>query len=192
MHVSKGMTPLAVTAVAAALLAVAACEQPNGVATQDGQDGTAIVKTHPQGWVGCNAGEKFTGGGRVDDPAVGKVTFGFNIHADDCGASGLKGELQVVYHQTQTLNHSLTVEHFASFPSDQGGSCGEWDGTVRQKDVFAGSGWTDHHYFIQVCDNGEPGHGVDTFMFQIDDAGDGTHNNVGPITLTGGNIQAHK
>lgn len=186
MHVVKGMAP---AAVAAALLVIAACEQPNAA---DPQKAVAVART-PDGWVGCNAGEKFTGGGRVDPPGVGKVTFGFNIHAPDCGASGIKGELQVVYHETQTLNHSLTMEHFASFPDSQGGQCGEWDGTLRQKDVFAGSGWTDHHYFIQVCDNGEPGHGVDTFLFTIDDAGDGTHNNVMPaIVLTGGNIQAHK
>lgn len=185
MHVVKGMAP---AVVAAALLVIAACEQPNAVSPQKA---VSVTRT-PDGWVGCNAGGKYTGGGRVDPPGVGKVTFGFNIHAEACDSGAIKGELQVVYHETQTLNHSLTMEHFASFPDSAGGSCAEWDGTLRQKDVFAGTGWTDHHYFIQVCDNGEPGRGVDTFMFTIDDAGDGTHNNVMTTTLTGGNIQAHK
>src|SRR5690242_3080420 len=122
MHVVKGMAP---AAVAAALLVIAACEQPNAAGPQKA---VAVART-PDSWVGCDAGEKFTGGGRVDPPGIGKVTFGFNIHAPDCGAGGIKGQLQVVYHETQTLNHSLTMEHFASFPSDQGGKCGEWDGT---------------------------------------------------------------
>lgn len=186
MHVAKGMAP---AAVAVALLVIAGCEQPNAVNPQQSK---AVART-PDGWVGCDAGGKFTGGGRVDPSGVGKVTFGFNIHAEACDSGAIKGQMQVVYHATQTLIHSETMEHFASFPSAQGGSCGEWDGTARLKDVFAGSGWSDHHYTIQVCDNGEPGRGVDTFLFTIDNAGDGTHNNVLPaIVLTGGNIQAHK
>ena len=186
MHVVKGMAPVA---VAAALLVIAACEQPNAAGPQKA---VAVART-PDGWVGCDAGGKFTGGGRVDPSGVGKVTFGFNIHAEACDSGAIKGQLQVVYHATQTLIHSETMEHFASYPDPTtGGSCGEWDGTARVKDVFAGSGWSDHHYFIQVCDNGEPGHGVDTFEFTIDNAGDGTHNNVMTTVLTGGNIQAHK
>ncbi|HZH42273.1 MAG TPA: post-COAP-1 domain-containing protein [Gemmatimonadales bacterium] len=188
MHVVKGT---GLVAVAAALLVIAACEQPNAINLQKAGAVTRTGGT-PEGWVGCDAGGKFTGGGRVDPEGVGKVTFGFNIHAEACDSGAIKGQLQVVYHATQTLIHSETMEHFASFPSDKGGSCAEWDGTARMKDVFAGSGWSDHHYFIQVCDNGEPGHGTDTFMFTIDNAGDGTHNNVMTTTLTGGNIQAHK
>src|SRR6185437_33366 len=125
MHGVKGMAP---AAVAAALLVIAACEQPNAV---NPQKSVAVART-PDSWVGCDAGEKFTGGGRVDPPGIAKVTFGFSIHAPDCGAGGIKGQLPVVSHETQTLNHSLTMEHFASFPSDQGGKCGEWDGTLRQ------------------------------------------------------------
>lgn len=185
MHGKKGM---ALPAVAAALLVIAACDQPNSV---NPNKSVAVART-PEGWVGCDAGGKFTGGGRVDPSGVGKVTFGFNIHAEACDSGAIKGQLQVVYHETQTLIHSETMEHFASFPDDQGGSCAEWDGTARLKDVFAGSGWSDHHYFIQVCDNGEPGRGHDTFTFTIDNAGDGTHNNVMNEVLTGGNIQAHK
>lgn len=185
MHVSKGM---AGAAVAAALLVLAACEQPNAA---DPQGATTVART-PDQWVGCDAGGKYTGGGRVDPSGVGKVTFGFNIHADQCDQSAIKGQMQVVYHETQTLIHSETMEHFASFTNDQGGSCGEWDGTARVKDVFAGSGWSDHHYWTQVCDNGEPGRGHDTFTFTIDNAGDGIHNNVMGEVLTGGNIQAHK
>jgi hypothetical protein len=141
----------------------------------------------------CSAGEMFTGGGRVDPSGVGKVTFGFNIHAQGCADSGSKGQMQVVYHATQTLVHTLTTEQFASFPdSTTGGSCAEWSGTARLKDVLLGTGWSDHHYYTQVCDNGEPGRGADTFSFYLDDAGDGVHNNVIDATLSGGNIQAHQ
>lgn len=178
-------------ALAAAALVAAACQDTarNPVATAV----PTTVPFHPGGWVGCNAGGKFTGGGRVDVSGVGKVTFGFNIQSQACTDSTTKGQMQVVYHETQTLFHTLTMEKFATFPdSTTGGQCAEWSGTARMKDVFAGSGWTDHTYFTQVCDNGEPGRGHDTFSLYLDDAGDGTHNNVINAVLTGGNIQAHK
>ncbi len=173
--------------LAVAALVAAACERPTATV-----DGSNPVRLHPSSWVGCNAGGKYTGGGRVDPSGVGKVTFGFNIHAPFCADSGIKGQMQVVYHATQTLIHTLTMEKFATFPDSVGGQCAEWSGTARQKDVFAGSGWTDITYFTQVCDNGEPGRGHDTFSLYLDDAGDGIHNNVINAVLTGGNIQAHK
>lgn len=165
-------------------LVAAACERP-------AQSVDPAVR-RPEFWVGCNAGSKFTGGGRVDPSGVGKVTFGFNIHAGDCSGTDIKGQMQVVYHETQTLIHTLTMEKFASYTDSLRGECAEWSGTARLKDVFAGSGWSDHTYFTVVCDKAEPGRGADRFSFYLDNAGDGTHNNVIDEVLTGGNIQAHK
>ena len=169
--------------LAATLIAAAAC---------DGPAPARSVESQPAFWVGCFAGTKFTGGGRVDPEGVGKVTFGFNIHAPDCSGDNIKGDIQVVYHATQTLVHSLTEEHFASYQDPDRGACGEWDGTARVKDVYAGTDWTEHHYTVVVCDKAEPGQGADRISFYLDNAGDGTHNNVIDQVLTGGNIQAHK
>jgi hypothetical protein len=142
--------------------------------------------------LGCNAGRKFTGGGRVDPVGVGKVTFGFNIHAGDiCDPASLKGQMQVVYHETQTLVHTETMTHFSSFTDPVKGVCGEWSGEARVKHVSTGSDWHMHHYFTEVCDKAEPGRGADRLTFTLD--GDrGLHENVIEELLTGGNIQAHK
>jgi hypothetical protein len=144
--------------------------------------------------VGCIAGgRKFTGGGRVDPSGVGKVTFGFNIHGGElCDSVGtVKGQMQVVYHETQTLVHTLTMQHFSSFVDPVKGVCGEWGGTARVKHVFAGSDWHEHQYFTEVCDKDEPGRGADRLTFTLDGER-GLHENVMEEVLTGGNIQAHK
>ena len=141
-------------------------------------------------WVGCEAGGKYTGGGRVDPIDVGKVTFGFNVHAGDCDGTNIKGQIQVVYHETQTLVHSLSIDHFASFHDPERGDCGEFDGTARVKHVNAGSDWHEHHYTAVVCDAGEPGRD-DRFTFTLDGER-GLHENFFDEKLTGGNIQAHK
>lgn len=140
--------------------------------------------------VGCPEGTKFTGGGRID-PGGQKVTFGFNVHADDaCGA--IKGQLQVVHHPTKTKYHSTAITRFSSFPSPEGGVCGEWEGTVRVK--HGNGGWHPHSFFVEACDNGEPGSspgtGPDTFRVRVGGSGDG-HGDTGRTPLTGGNIQAH-
>ena len=169
-----------------AALAALACSDP--ATTADKAIGS------PDYWVGCVAGLRFTGGGRIDESGVGKVTFGFNVDGSDfCGGGAAKGQVQVVEHDMKVLIHSTSITRFSSFPdTTTGGQCGEWDGMARVKEVAAGTGWTDHHFFMQVCDNGEPGHGVDTFYLTVDGSGDGYLNNVLPTTLTGGNIQAHK
>src|SRR3989454_1071382 len=66
------------------------------------------------------AGERFTGGGRIDPPVAGKTTFGFNVDATDrCSSEGpIKGELQTVNHPTKTLIHSLTIDDFFEFFED--------------------------------------------------------------------------
>jgi hypothetical protein len=172
-------------------LVLAACASPDArLLTQE----NAVIGVGPveANHVGCVAGGKYTGGGRVDPDGVGKVTFGFNIHAGDCDRSEMKGNIQVVYHETQTLVHSLTEANFSSFVDPVKGQCGEWDGMARVKHVFAGGDWHEHHYFVEVCDKGEPGRGADRFSFYLQGAGDGVHNNVIEEILTGGNIQAHK
>ena len=175
-------------ALSAALLALA-CDPPSPMADQ--------ALPSPDFHIGCiSSGVRFTGGGRVDEPDIGKVTFGFNVDGRDaCASSGaIKGHVQVVEHTAQVLIHSDSITRFSSFTNSTGGQCGEWDGIARIKEVKGASNdWFDRHFFMQVCDNGEPGHGVDTIEVFIDGAGsDGQLNNVLEITLTGGNIQAHK
>ncbi len=149
----------------------------------------------PSFWSGgsgsCPAGEKFTGGGRIDPP-VGKTTFGFNVHAQDWCESGgpIKGELQTVYHPTQTLIHSLTIDDFFSFddPGGRGGRCAAFSGTARVKE---GNGsWVEKRFGAIACDNGEPGSspgtGPDRYGISLEGGQE-----TGVTDLTGGNIQAH-
>jgi hypothetical protein len=158
--------------------------------------------------------KKFTGGGRIDPPnpagggigvstMIGKVTFGFVVMADD-NCQPIRGQLQVNHHPSKTKFHAGTTssggsfDSFTSYPSREGGECGEWHGTIRVKH---GNGpWHDDHTFgVQVCDNGEgksPGTTArDTFWFRVDDVEGGTltfgHGDTDRTRLTGGNIQAH-
>jgi hypothetical protein len=188
VHAQRAIGSVAV-AVAAALVVSCADTTP----TRDQPSGLAAVETPPTLWVGCTAPNRFTGGGRVDPSGVGKVTFGFNVDGQDaCDSTGTaRGQMQVVYHETQTLVHTLTMEHFATFQDPSMGVCGEWSGTARVKHVSIGSDWHEHSYFAQVCDNGEPGRGVDRLTFTLDGER-GLHENVMDELLTGGNIQAHK
>jgi len=143
---------------------------------------------------------KFTGGGRIDPPPpgylstmVGKVTFGFNIHADaQCNV--LKGQFEIVHHPTQTKYHSVSFEHFDSFVNGQGGRCFHLFLTMRAK--HGNGDWHPHSVGVQACDNGEPGSspgtGPDWIWFKTLDGTDGGgHGDTGPTPLTGGNIQAH-
>ena len=178
----------AIAAMAAVSLAAACTDTPDGPAGPH----VAAVDLPPSFHVGCEAGRKFTGGGRVDPAGVGKVTFGFNVHGgDECDASSVKGQMQVVYHETQTLVHTLTMTHFSSFTDPVKGECGEFDGTARVKHVSVGGDWHEHHYFAEVCDKAEPGRGADRLTFTLDGER-GLHENVMAELLTGGNIQAHK
>jgi hypothetical protein len=150
--------------------------------------------------------KKFTGGGRIDPPnpapggsgvstMIGKVTFGFNIHADDqCNVT--KGQIQVVHHPSQTKFHSVSFTRFSSYQSPEGGECGEVHGAVRVKHIA--DSWHEHTFGMQACDNGEPGSspgGPDTFWWRVDDNPGGTatfgHGDTDRTRLTGGNIQAH-
>jgi hypothetical protein len=147
--------------------------------------------------VGCPDGLKFTGGGRIDADQSwatmrGKITFGFNIHADDACAP-IKGQLQVVHHPSQTKFHTVEITRFASYRNAAGNPCGEFAGTVRVK--HDNDDWHPHRFFTQFCDNGEPGSspgtGPDTFKFEITDNSTFGHGNSSTMKLTGGNIQAH-
>ncbi len=146
----------------------------------------------------CQAGSRFTGGGRID-PAAGKTTFGFNVDARDwCSSSTgtIRGELQTVYHPTHTLVHSLGIDAFESYASGrinpktgQTGQCAHFAGPARVKD---GNGpWNYNERFeATACDNGEPGsspgRGPDQYAISLSDG-----RSVPLTDLTGGNIQAH-
>lgn len=179
---------LSATAVVAAV-AVACSETPPAPSSPGIVAANAPMSHH----LGCNAGRRFTGGGRVDPSGVGKVTFGFNVNGEGiCDENGgVKGQMQVVYHETQTLVHTLTMDHFSSFVDPVKGECGEFDGTARVKHVSVGGDWHEHHYFAEVCDKAEPGRGADRLTFTLDGER-GLHENVMEEILTGGNIQAHK
>lgn len=190
MRNRRSLTTLTGLAAAAAMTWLVACER-------EAAQLAAPQLPKPAFHVGCPQGLKFTGGGRIDAVQSwatmrGKITFGFNIHADDA-CEPIKGQLQVVHHPTQTKFHTVSLDRFASFTNEQGGRCGEFTGTVRVK--HKNGGWHDHRFFTQFCDNGEPGSspgtGPDTFKFEItDDASEG-HGNSSTTKLTGGNIQAH-
>jgi hypothetical protein len=136
----------------------------------------------------CPAGERFTGGGRIDPPA-GKTTFGFNVDARDwCSREGgeIKGRVQIVYHPTHTRIQSITIDGFSSF--QDGGPCAHLSGTARVKD---GNGsWVQERFETVACDNGEPGsspsRGPDRSGGTLSDG-----RTTGVVALTGGNIQAH-
>ena len=144
----------------------------------------------PAFWEGCPGGTKFTGGGRIDVDGEEKWTFGFNLHADD-DCEGLKGQMEVNHHPTQTKFHSTEWTRFASF-EDGDGRCVEWSGVFRAK--HGNEDWHDHDASGDACDYGEPGSspgtGPDTFRFNASGS-DGSHVNTSRTELTGGNIQAH-
>ena len=107
----------------------------------------------------CAAGERFTGGGRIDPPVAEKTTFGFNLDARDFCASGggapIRGQLQTMNHPTKTLIHSLTIDDFSSIEDRDLGRCAFFRGTARVKE---GNGsWVPEHFTAAACDNGEPG-----------------------------------
>jgi len=174
----RGFVPGLVTAT----LLAAGCDRP---ATPAGpkpsfSDGTGL----------CTAGERFTGGGRIDPPVAEKTTFGFNVDATDrCSSEGpIKGELQSVNHPTQTRIHSLTIDAFSSFEVQDLGRCAFFGGTARVK--IGNGSWEEKPFGAVACDNGEPGsspgRGPDRYGISVEDVGD-----FGVPELTGGNIEAH-
>ena len=175
-----------VPGLAAATLLASGCDRP---ATPAGPK-----PSFSDGNASCAAGERFTGGGRIDPPGGNKTTFGFNVDARDWCASGgpIKGQLQTVWHPPHLLIHSLTIDpsSFSSFddPEGRGGRCVLFGGTARVKE---GNGsWVQEGFGALACDNGEPGSGPalgpDRYDIELDD-GRGS----GVVDLSGGNIQAH-
>lgn len=174
-----------VASLAALVLLVTACEEPVSPAS---------LSLTPNFWVGCVAGEKFTGGGRADTDRAGKVTFGFNVHGEGCDGGTIKGQFQADFHETSTKIHSTEIWSMASFSDPERGDCAEFDGMARIKD---GNGpWTDHRFWVIVCDNGEPGD-TDRISIYLDDSdygnppAPGSHSYLTDELLTGGNIQSH-
>ena len=140
----------------------------------------------------CAAGERFTGGGRIDPPVAEKTTFGFNLDARDFCASGagtpIGGQLQTVNHPTKTLIHSLTIDDFSSIEDPDFGRCAFFSGMARVKE---GNGsWVQEHFTAAACDNGEPGsspgRGPDRYGIRLEEE----NRETGVTQLTGGNIQA--
>ena len=177
-QINLGLAPCLV----AATLFAWSCDRP---ATPAGpkpsfSDGTGL----------CTAGERFTGGGRIDPPVAEKTTFGFNVDATDrCSSEGpIKGELQSVNHPTQTRIHSLTIDAFSSFEVQDLGRCAFFGGTARVK--IGNGSWEEKPFGAVACDNGEPGsspgRGPDRYGISVEDVGD-----FGVPELTGGNIEAH-
>lgn len=176
-------------AVAVAALAAAACNDGRQAEPIDpgtpSFGGAPAPKKPPPG--GCEAGRKFTGGGRID-PVQGKITFGFNVHADDFCRTGdpIKGQIQIVHHPTQDKIHSIAITHFSSFKdTEHGGDCADFGGTARVK--HGNRDWHEESFSVIACDNGEPGR-RDRFGVTVPAHAFST----GPTYLTGGNIQAHK
>ena len=138
----------------------------------------------------CAAGERFTGGGRIDPTVAEKTTFGFNVDATDrCSSEGpIKGELQSVNHPTKTLIHSLTIDAFSSFEVPDLGRCAFFGGTARVK--IGNGSWEEKPFGAVACDNGEPGsspgRGPDGYGISLK-----VDEQTGVTNLTGGNIQAH-
>jgi hypothetical protein len=187
MHSPRVLSVIA--PVAALAIAVVSCADGVAPPVASGPVATIGRASH----VGCS-GVRFTGGGRVDPGGVGTVTFGFNVDGRAfCDGTGpARGQIEVVYHEGMSIMHVARLTSFASFIDEAKGVCGEWDGDMRIKDVNVSDTWYEKHFYMLVCDNGEPGKGgVDNFNFYIDNAGDGLHNNVIDEPLTGGNIQAH-
>ena len=158
----------------------------------------------PSFHLGQCVAQKFTGGGRIDpteNTMTGKMTFGFNIFADET-CDVIKGQFEVVHHPTQTKYHSVSFQSFDSFNTTnkdgKPGTCFDLNLTMR---AAHGTGPFDHDHtvFIQGCDFGEPGSqqpgsstGPDTWMFATTDGSPPpAHGNTGVTELTGGNIQAH-
>jgi len=138
----------------------------------------------------CAAGERFTGGGRIDPPVAEKTTFGFNVDATDrCSSEGpIKGELQSVNHPTKTLIHSLTIDAFSSFEVPDLGRCAFFGGTARVK--IGNGSWEEKPFGAVACDNGEPGsspgRGPDKYGISLK-----VDEQTGVTDLTGGNVEAH-
>jgi len=185
---------------------------------QDAPDPVASAQPRlPRFWFGgdhCTP-TKFTGGGRIDPPnqdavdqatplsgpqLTGKLTFGFNVFlgTDDNGNCVVtKGEIQAVYHPSQTAWHvsihdgvnSIGGSEVAAlvYADPSGGACVVVgvDYTSARVDGQQGT----DQVRMTACDNdrGQPqSSGKDAFRWESSSDGD-----TQLTYLTGGNIVAH-
>jgi hypothetical protein len=178
-------------ALAAAVLAVACSDAMRPVREAQGP---SFEEQPPPGDEGECQTVRFTGGGRIDAAAYGKITFGFNVRAVECPNGGpfvvqdgsVEGQVQIVHHPSQSKIHSVSITAFASYVDPgRGGDCADFGGEARVK--HANGAWHNHEFCVTACDNGEPGR-QDRFGVTV--AEDGLE--VEPTDLTGGNVQAHK
>jgi hypothetical protein len=119
----------------------------------------------------------FTGGGHllIDEA---RMTFGFNAGPRYPGDDP-RGQLQFNDHATGMKVHSTSVDLF-----NAGLDCAAFSGECKVDNV---SGYT---YLAFVCDQDEPGAGVDYFALTVWDEGGMVVLQVGDY-IAGGNIQRH-
>lgn len=118
----------------------------------------------------------FTGGGLL---GVGNdQSFGFNAGPREFGGPA-KGHLQFTDHLTGLSVKSTSLDIY-----NAGGDCAAFSGRCKVNNVAGGT------YRALVCDHGEPGGGVDTFVLRVWDSNSVLVVNVAE-TIQGGNIQKH-
>ena len=121
------------------------------------------------------AGASVTAGGWIP-VAGGKGTFGLTAKANASGTpSG-----NVTYHDNGTLGRTVKSTDVTSVVLTGAGNCATILGSARV-DGTPGIGFR-----VEVCDNGEPGKGADTFQIFMSDG------YTAGGTLGGGNVQIHK
>jgi len=115
---------------------------------------------------------KVTGGGWI--PWLNdKGSFGLTVKTDSAGnPSG-----NLTYQDHGVLARTVKSSTITSLTLD--GNCADFGGTAPV------NGGGSVAYQVRVCDNGEPGSGIDTFRISMNDG----YNAFG--TLGGGNIQIH-
>jgi hypothetical protein len=117
-------------------------------------------------------GAKVTAGGWITVTG-GKATFGLTARANAAGTPS--GHLTYQEHvQNMTVKSTAVTSVIVS------GSCAQVIGTATV------NGAPGFGFEVNVCDNGEPGKGTDTFNIVMSDAYSASG------TLGGGNVQIHK
>lgn len=127
--------------------------------------------TCPSSVVNCTGGDFVTGGGYIITPSGAKGNF-----AVAGGKTPGWGHLEYIDHGTGLKVHGTGVTNYVV----TGPNSREIDGTA---DINGAPGT----YTVDVVDNGNPGHGNDTFVIRLSNgytAGEGE-------TISGGNIQLH-
>jgi hypothetical protein len=134
---------------------------------------------------------RMTGGGSIICPAPKyRVTFGYELHCQlDSGQLSGPNNLEVNFSTGEhfhlgTLTSAECTGPDTTHPSASFNTLiGEGSGTLNGQAATIK---------FKLVDNAEPGAGVDTAYFKITTAGGDTALDCGPLTLEGGNNQAHR